>query len=539
MLRLLFSPFRWIWGKLPKTLWKRILAIIALAVGGLILLLATLGATFYLLQKQPWFQAWLMSKFMTAEQFPKLHSEDDKSRVAYTLPEPNAQAVKSAAEIYQATNVWKVHLKFTEQQWKDLGPNRVAPVVGWMGQDGSPILSNTNAARNGIAGVLGIDLPTSEGAVEFGGLSFPRVAIRYKGNGTFLGAMRDYKRPFKLNLDKLVKEQRLVGRATINLGNLVADFSGLGDTLGYEYYRDIGVPAPRTAFARVFLSIDSHVTNHLLGLYVTVENPDADWAKEAFGVKDMALFKPVTYDLFKHLGESWDAYDRIYDPKTKPTTPQKQRVIDFAKFFTAASDTELSARLGEFLDLDETVKFLAAEVLLANYDGILCNGQNFLIYLDSRTSKFGFIPWDLDHSWGEFPFVATAVQREQASIWHPWVGANHFLERLFAMESFRHRYRQELERQLATTFTPARLHRRIDELAAVVRPAFVEESAIKLARFEKTVSSSAPTGTRDGGPFDEDRPPHHLKHYVTIRAESVRDQLDDKSKGVVLTRNKM
>ncbi|MBI3417702.1 MAG: CotH kinase family protein, partial [Verrucomicrobia bacterium] len=454
---------RWLWRKLPKALWKRVLTLFGLAVGALLLLIAFLGVTFLCVRKTEWFNAWMISKFMVAEQFPKVKKDENASpRTPYTLPEPSAKALASRAQFYQPTNVWKVSLKFTEAQWKALGPNRIAPVVGWMSAGGAPVLSNTNASRNGIAGVLGIDLPWSEGAVDFGGVSFPRVGIRFKGNGTFLGAMRDYKRPFKLSLDKFEKEQRLVRCATINLGNLVADFSGISDTLGYEFFRAIGIPAPRTAFARVSLTIDGHLADQQLGLYVTVENPDAEWTTEVFGATNVALFKPVTMELFKYLGNDWTAYDRIYDPKTKVSAEQKQRVIDFAKFFTEATDADLAARLGEFLDVDETAKYIAADTLLSNYDGLLCNGQNFFLYLDPRTHKLGFIPWDLDHCWGEFPFVGTSVQREQVSIWHPWVGPNFFLERLFKLESFRAAYRRELEQMLVNHFAPERLKRRID-----------------------------------------------------------------------------
>jgi len=57
-------------------------------------------------------------------------------------------------------------------------------------------------------------------------------------------------------------------------------------------------------------------------------------------------------------------------------------------------------------------------VILANYDGILFDGQNFYLYLDPKSQKFGFIPWDLDSCWGAFELGITE-ERERASIWHP------------------------------------------------------------------------------------------------------------------------
>src|SRR5439155_3008768 len=155
---------------------------------------------------------------------------------------------------------------------------------------------------------------------------------------------------------------------------------------------------------------------------------------EVFGIKGVALLKPSTYELLYDLGDDWKAYEPIYDPKTKLTQPQQRRVIELARLVSRAGDAEFGRRIGEFIDLDEFARFLACEVLLAHYDGILMQGQNFFLYLDPRSNRFGILPWDQDHSWGEFPFIATADQRERASIWHPWARSNRFLERLFAVE---------------------------------------------------------------------------------------------------------
>jgi spore coat protein H len=211
-------------------------------------------------------------------------------------------------------------------------------------------------------------------------------------------------------------------------------------------------------------------------------------------------------------------------------------VIDLARLTTHASEADFAARIGEFLDLDAFARFLACETILANFDGILNTGQNYLIYLDPRTDRFGFIPWDLDHSWGEFPFAATADERERASIWHPWLGENRFLERLMGVPTFRDRYRAEMERLLSTQFVPERLSRRLDELAAVVRPFIAEESAHRLTQFELAVSDRVTGGPRDGNPFDANRPVFQLKRFFHARAASVREQLDGRSEGVVLTR---
>ena len=525
--------------RLPARGWRRWLAILGVGVGSLFLLIVMLAISLWAAFKVPAFRGWFFSKIVMMSEPATPEETPGKPGVvpSYVGPVGDARLAKSAADLYRQTNIWNIHLRFTASEWDGIQAQRIPPVPGFMNPDGTIILRNPKASRNGLAGVLGIDFPWSTGNVEFGGVPFTNAAVRFKGNGTFMAVVRSYRKSFKFDLGKHVKGQALAGRSIFNLGNLSADFTCLSDSLAYEYFRDAGVPAPRTAFARVFLSIAGVETNRLLGAYVMVENPDAEWARDAFGTKGTALFKPVTLDLFSDLGTNWNDYDAIYDPKTKISDAQKARVIEVAQWVTHASDEEFARRVGEFLDLKEVARFLAAEVLLSNFDGILANGQNFLFYLDSQTQRVGFIPWDLDHSWGEFPFMGTAEQREKVSIWQPWVGTNRFLARMMAVPEFRSNYRAALEDQLKTIFVPSRIDRRLDEVAVAVRPVIAEWSTNRVARFDQAVSSEIPPGPRDtSDPMDPHRATWQIKRFVAARAASVRDQLDGKSEGVVITR---
>ncbi|HTH48919.1 MAG TPA: CotH kinase family protein [Candidatus Limnocylindria bacterium] len=526
------------WSLLPKSGWKRWLAIFFVLFGSFFLLIVTLVVAAILAWQSPNFQGWVMSKMIEHQVagFPEEHLDAPAPTPSYHGFEPDAHQALSAADLYRPTNLWNIHLRFTEAQWRALGPNHVPPLTGFIQPDGRPLLHNPRAPRAGLAGVLGLDYPWSAGDVEFGGVTLTNVGIRYKGNGTFLNSMGTYKRPFKLDLNHTVKGQKLAGVSTFNLGNLAADRSFLSDTLGYEFFREAGIPASRTAYARVFLTIAGKTDHRLLGLYVMAENPDDTWARTQFGRKGAALFKPVTYELFADIGTNWPPYAEIYDPKTKLTHEQEDRMMALARFVTHSTDAEFAEQLGDYFDFDKLARYFACEVLLANYDGILSNGQNFLLYLDPRSNRFGFIPWDLDHSWGEFPHLGTADLREQASIWHPWIGQNHFLERLFAAPTFKVRYRAALEHLLATQFVPDRLKHRLDELAPLIRPAIAEWSTNRLSRFDIAVSSAYYDGPRDGDPESPNHPVWQLKRFFETRAANVRDQLDGKVEGKLVLR---
>ena len=447
-----------------------------------------------------------------------------------------AAAVRTAQDLYRTTNIWQVDLRFTRQQWAAVTPRRIAPLPNFMQPDGTALLRNPQAQRSGLAGVLGFEFDWTAADLEFGGQAFTNVAVRVKGNGTYLTSLYGEKRSYKIDLNKFAKGQKLGGEDKLTFNNLLNDFSGLSDTLAYEFFRDAAVPAPRTAYAYLSTSVAGAGSRKPLGLYVMVEAVDEHFAAERFGSKRTPIFKPVTYELFKDLGDDWPAYAAIYDLKTTATAAQQRRVIDLARLVTHASDAEFAGRVGEFLDLHAFARYLAGEVLLANYDGFLSDGQNFYLYLDPNSNKFGFIPWDLDLSWGGFFLLGSTKERERASIWHPWVGSHRFLERVMAVAEFKGLYRAQLEDLLDRLLVPSRLERRIDHLAGIIRGPMAAESDFRLRKFEQALSRQPLERIPGEKAQGANRPPHRLKLFVEQRAASVRAQLDGKSQGVILKR---
>jgi CotH kinase protein len=144
----------------------------------------------------------------------------------------------------------------------------------------------------------------------------------------------------------------------------------------------------QTGFAYLTVQAPGKFENQPLGLYVLIENPDAEFALDRLGSKKTPIFKPVTTDLFKDLGNDWKSYEGIYDLKTHASPAQRQRLIEFARLVTNADDAEFARRLPEFLDLKSFAGFVAGHVLLSSYDGFLTNGQNYYLCLDPRSNRF-------------------------------------------------------------------------------------------------------------------------------------------------------
>jgi spore coat protein CotH len=404
-------------------------------------------------------------------------------------------------------------------------------------------LQGAEGKRNGLASAMGIEFKYVHADMAFEGQVLKEVAVRYKGNGTFMQSRGSLKRSLKIDLNKYVKGRKLAGVVKLNLHNNVTDASWMNEVLSHRLFRDAGVPASRTAYARVYVTVPGKYEDKYLGLYSLVEEVDKNFAEERFGTRKGAIFKPVTPSLFSDLGDDWARYKQTYDPKTDLSEKEKRRVIEFAKFVTSADDAEFAAKLADYLDLEEFARFMSVTVWLSTMDSILGPGQNYYVYLDPGTRKFQFIPWDLDHSFGQFGMRGSQDQRENLSIYKPWQGENRFLERVFKVAAFKDLYLARLGEFNQSVFKPEKFFQQVDEIASVIRPAVSEESEVALERFNKVVAGESVEpagfggagpgagGPRFGGPggfFQAIKP---IKGFVKARAQSVIDQVAGKPEG--------
>jgi spore coat protein CotH/DNA-directed RNA polymerase specialized sigma24 family protein len=519
--------------------WRRRCVISALGFGALLAIAGAAirygsptGRTWLIAQSQMWgTRYWNLAMAEAARPWP--------TNIA--TPDFDARVIRNAEQFYRTTNIWPVHLTFSREHWKALEPKRIRPMANFILPDNRILLRNPDARRGGLLGVLGYEYDWSQAECELGQVSFRNVATRVKGNIASLW----HKRPFKLDLNKFERGQKLAALHKLTFDNLVFDNSCMAEALAYELFRDAGVPAPRTAYAWLSLSVAKQWELKPMGLYLMEEAVDEVFTKERFGSRKTPLFKPSTYKLFEYTGDVWSAYAPSYDLKTDATPQQCRRIIEFSHLVTFASDQEFAEQVGGFLDLDEFARFLAVEVLLPNYDSILTTGQNYYLYLDPASNKFGFIPWDLDAAWGNF-WIGTRTEQQQSSIWRPWVGENRLLERLMAVEEFRRIYRTHLEDFLARLYAPERLSKRIDTIAAAIRDPIAAESPYRLDKFEQTVGLKPITTARGWQlginyplPFRDYMPAGDLKQFIAGRARSVRSQLAGESQGILLKQPKI
>lgn len=219
------------------------------------------------------------------------------------------------------------------------------------------------------------------------------------------------KRSLKVDIDRLDDAARFHGLKSLTISNRVLDPSQCREALAYSVYRAAGVPAPRTAFAEVTLTVAGKYDQEYVGLYTLIESVDKNFLQLNFQNNAGLLMKPELIPGLVYLGEDWARYKETYFPKREATKDEIQRVIDFTRLVSATPDAQFNKEIGSYLDVDAFFKFMAVTAIVANLDSFY-GGHNYCLHLHPETNKFHFIPWDLDLALGGFPLLGSPEQMD-------------------------------------------------------------------------------------------------------------------------------
>jgi spore coat protein H len=392
------------------------------------------------------------------------------------------------AGLFEPTRIWTAQLSLTADQWNAMQPTFGAQARG----SGDDWLQSVNGGRNGWGTVRGLEFAYVHADLEFEGTRFSDVALRFKGNGTFANSRgAPTKNSLKVDLNKFVKGQKIAGVSTLNFHNNVTDEGLLNETVAYRLFRDGGVPAPRTAWVRVFLTVSGRHDRRYLGLYSLVENVDTNFIQARFPGQVGGILKPSTRNPFLDRGDRWARYHQTYDPKTDLTESEQQHIIGFSKFVSTAGESEFAARIGQYVDVDEFARYLAVVVWLADLDGMLERGQNYYAHLPPGNGPLVFVPWDQDHTFGTWAKVEPG-RYDTLSVDPPWGSSVkvRFLERMNRVPAFRAAYRARLREFSQTIFQSDRIAPFIATVARSIRPAVMDEPFL-VSRFDRSAAGQA------------------------------------------------
>lgn len=268
-----------------------------------------------------------------------------------------------AAHIFQEDTVNEINIEIDEADWQDMLEN--------------PLEEEYHKAN-----------------ITINGETVGNVAIRTKGNTslTFVANSDSDRYSFKLDFDYYDSNGNYYGLKKLCLNNNYSDNSSMREYISYKIMGEMGLDVPQCGYSNIT------VNGEEWGLYLAVEAIDETFLA--------THFDDATGDLYKPEAQDGSGADLVYDGddissytglnlKTNEDTPDGKEIIALMK---ALEDGE---NLEEVLDAEKALKYIAANVALANFDSYLGNTtHNFYLY--EENGRFTIIPWDMNLAFGGF-----------------------------------------------------------------------------------------------------------------------------------------
>lgn len=289
--------------------------------------------------------------------------------------------------------------------------------------------------------------------VKEGTQVYTNVGIHLKGVGSFRPI--DQKPSFTVKFNKFNPDQEFYGLSRIALNNSVQDPGYLNEALCAELFRAANVPAARVTHAWVRLN------GRELGLYVLVEGFNKHFLRRHFQSADGNLYEAYTQDITDELEQD------------NGTVTDQADLRALVRAATEPNSAERWTRLDKLLDLDRFISMMAVEIIAVHWDGYWINRNNYRIYHDPGTGRFTLLPCGLDNMW-----------QQPTLSWRPTMQGLLIRAVLQTPEGQR-RYRERLTALLTNeAFRVEHLTNRVNELAAVVRPALAQRAPATVKDFD-------------------------------------------------------
>ncbi len=224
------------------------------------------------------------------------------------------------------------------------------------------------------------------------------IGVRSRGSGS-----RSKDKPgLRLDFNRY-RDQTFVGLKSVVLVNGVQDTSMMRQRLAFAAYARMGVPAPQSVHAKLY------VNGNYLGLYQLVESVDKVMLPRVFDESKsnkeddgyLYEYKWLDYYFWTYLGADLRTYADRFEPQTHELEAPADLYGPIEQLIgttNSSSDGEFESRMGDFFDLKSLAKFLAVENFFTDGDGFLGDWgvNNFYLYRFESGKKWALLPWDKD-----------------------------------------------------------------------------------------------------------------------------------------------
>jgi len=255
--------------------------------------------------------------------------------------------------------------------------------------------------------------------------------------------------------------------------------------LAYDLMRFAGVAVPGAQ--HVVLEVNGVYQ----GLYLRYEDPDnTHWLRDQFGDDDGELYK-AAYDLpyetqyfadLTVLGASDEDYLLHYNKKMGAEEDGYAALRAFIDELNGVSDADFPAWLEAHVDVERLRSYLVVSNFMANWDSYPQRPKNYWLYLDPRSGRVAYIPWDMDATFSPWTdstynqmgtdvsvlYNLTEQEYDPPHVDEGW--ERPLVHRMMAREDQRAAYLARYRELSGSILSAGYLLARIDALDALVQP---------------------------------------------------------------------
>jgi spore coat protein CotH len=245
--------------------------------------------------------------------------------------------------------------------------------------------------------------------VTWNGNRVRNVAVRSRG----LGSRSGVKPGLEVNFAHYSSRGQFLGLRALVLDNLTTDPSMIRERVAMAFLRRFGVPAPREVHTHLY------VNGQYAGFYTIVEPVDTVFVQRHLGESAGALYEYhwLTPYFATFLGENLDSYRPLFEARsleTLSTFDLYDPIRELFRTINNAPSGSFGDAVGARLDLESTLRLIAGESFLAEWDGILgyAGMNNFYLYRPPASAAARLFPWDADHSFhaADYPLLAGSAE---------------------------------------------------------------------------------------------------------------------------------
>jgi spore coat protein CotH len=214
------------------------------------------------------------------------------------------------------------------------------------------------------------------------GVRYENIGVRLKGENSFLPF--DEKPSLKLKFDKFQDGLRFAGLKELTLNNMSNDYSMMHERVSYKLMREAGIPASRCSHVTLQVNGEDY------GLYAGLEGVDKRmverWLSDQgtmFEVWDVDFYDGYVDDFQVEFGEE-----------------DRSHIQGAADAMERTSSNQALIGLAEHMDVDQFVRFFAAESVVGQYDSYpYANpGDDAHIYVNPDTDRLIWLPHGMDET---------------------------------------------------------------------------------------------------------------------------------------------